>query len=224
MEPSNVNPSAANLIPAAHIPQAMAAAGNTKNPNVMAQLQAMQQQLSALMGLQSQEDMADVVLVNASGRIVEVDGKTAMELLSKPGFRKATEEEETRYRKAILLQTPAYLRRMEKKRLQDEQALLDELEAEEASTDGASVEDLLKAPVTDAQKSGTPAPVAPATPAPAAQSQNTTQSTQTANDTNTNTSADESTPKPPSRRAKAAQSQNTTNTTENNTQTNTAQQ
>ena len=107
MQPSNTDPSAANLIPAAHIPQAMPAAGNTKNPNVMAQLQVMQQQLSALMGIQSQEDMADVVLVNSSGRMVEVDGKSAMELLSKPGFRKATADEETRYRRAILLQTPS---------------------------------------------------------------------------------------------------------------------
>lgn len=206
MQPNNA---AAGLIPAAHMPNAIATAGNSNNPNIAEQLKAMQTQLNALMGLQSQENLADVILVNESGRIVEVDGKTAMELLSKPGFRRASTEEESRYRKAILRQTPAFLRRMESKRLQDEKAILDELEAEEDTAE--STDDLLRAPVTDSQKSGTPAPAA----APQGQSASVNQTTQTTSDqkntnveTNTQTQTEESTPRPPSRRARSAANDN----------------
>lgn len=206
METSNPNP--ASLIPAAHIPSAIAAAGN--NQGVLAQLQSLQAQLNALMGIQSQQNLADVILVNEYGRIVEVDGKTAMELLSKPGFRRATTDEEERYRKAILRQTPAYLRRMEAKRLQDEKAILDELELEDAAgVTAVNPEDLLRAPVTDAQKSGTPAPAA----VPQGQSESTTQTTQTTDDQKNNNveakmQTEESTPRPPSRRARSAANDN----------------
>jgi hypothetical protein len=197
---------AAGLLPAAHMPNAIAAAGS--NPNIAEQLKAMQAQLNALLGMQNQEDLADVVLVNESGRIVEVDGKAAMELLSKPGFRRASTEEEERYRKAILRQTPMYLRRMEKKRLQEEKALLDELEAEEDAAE--STDDLLRAPVTDSQKSGTPAPVS----TPKVQSTPVNQPTQTTDDQKTSvekdtqTQQEESTPRPPSRRSRSVANDN----------------
>jgi hypothetical protein len=128
----------------------------------------MQAQINALMGGQQVEYNApDVVMVNPGGRLVEVTGELANEYLSKPGFRKATEEEEINYRKAMLRQTPQYLRRLEKKRLQDEASYLDELELEDASGSAVSNDTLLRTKVTDAQKTGAlePADMPPADPA-----------------------------------------------------------
>lgn len=205
---SSVDP--LSIIPAANIPAAAAAvqqAGGQNNPQVMQMIDAMRKQLDALAGNVVADQLGDVVLVNPHGRIVEVSGELATEYMGKVGFRKATPDEEANYRKAILRQTPEYLRRQEIKRLQAEKAMLDELEAEDAGS-AVSNDELLRAPVTDSQRTGAPAPAAPVTPAPAAPNQTTT--TQTANETQTNNGADQSTPKPPSRRAKAAPNQTNT--------------
>lgn len=208
MQPS-ADPSAANLIPAAHMPSAMSAAATSNNPGVLQQLKAMQAQLNALIGGEQQGNMPDAILVNSAGRLVEVDGKTAVELLSKPGFRKATPDEEARYRRAILRQTPQYLRRMEQKRLAEEAKILDELEAEDAD-DGISLEDLLTVPVTTAQASGTPAPAAAAPAITDAPANNTETATPAPNDSKQTTDENQgSTPKPPSRRKRTTPANNT---------------
>lgn len=205
MQPANNSTPAgtdpASLIPAAHLPQAAAvAAQNAKNnPNMLEMLQQMQRQINSLMGVHEEQNLADVVLVNPGGRLVEVSGKQAIEYLGKPGFRKATPDEEANYRKAIIRQTPQYLRKLEKKRLFEEKRLLDEIEAEDAS-DNVSIESLLRAPVTDAQRTGAPEPndVAKAL----------AQSTPPTNDTTgdsapAQTSNNDGSPKPPSRRARS---------------------
>lgn len=201
MQPAANSQDPTSLIPAAHLPQAAAAvAQNAKNnPNMLEMLQQMQRQINALMGVHEEQNLDDVVLVNPGGRLVEVSGKQAIEYLSKPGFRKATADEETNYRKAILRQTPQYLRKLEKKRLLEEKQLLDEIEAEDAS-DNISVEELLRAPVTDAQKTGAPEPkaVLDSITDAATGAQTSAQDSQ-----NTQPTAD-GTPKPPSRKAKAA--------------------
>lgn len=197
------------IIPAAHIPAAAATvqqSGGQNNPNVLAMIEQMRKQLDALAGNSGGSDMGDVVLVNPYGRIVEVSGELATEYMGKVGFRRATPDEEAGYRKAILRQTPEYLRRQEIKRLREERAMLDEIEAEDAAG-STSNEDLMRATVTDAQKTGAPAP---ATPVKSEQSQ--AQVSKTANG-QIGTDTEESTPKPPSRRAKSAQSQ--ANKTEN---------
>jgi|GEM_PF-6638371 len=211
--PGTVEPTVdpATIIPAAHIPSAAAAVqqnGGQNNPNVLAMIEQMRKQLDALAGNAGGAEMGDVVLVNPYGRIVEVSGELSTEYMGKVGFRRATPDEEAGYRKAILRQTPEYLRRQEKKRLQEERAMLDELENEDVAG-GASNEDLMRATVTDAQKTGAPAPAAPAK----AQSQ-ATQAPKTGESAQDATDAGDSTPKPPSRRARAqSQATKTENTT-----------
>lgn len=150
--PAGVDP--ASLIPASHIPGALdkiAQAG--ANPGMLNILRSMQAQIDAMMNGVAAQEMPDVVVVNPGGRLVEITGESSVEYLAKPGFRKATPEEEANYRKAMLRQTPEYLRRMEKKRLQDEAAMYDELERDDTIS-GKSNEDLLRATVTEAQKTG----------------------------------------------------------------------
>ncbi len=213
MQPSN-SQDPTNLIPAAHLPQAAAAvAQNAKNnPDMLQMLQAMQRQINSLMGVQEEQNLADVVLVNPGGRVVEVSGKQAVEYLSKAGFRKATPEEETNYRRAMIRQTPEYLRRLEKKRLIEEKQLLDEIDAEDAA-DSVSIDSLLRAPVTDAQKTGAPEPKAIADALAQAQTASNTQNT--TSNTTTSTSTEDGSPKPPSRKDKAAAKNDTTTSTTN---------
>jgi hypothetical protein len=161
--PGTVDPSAdpATLIPAANMGAAAAAlaARSKVDPNVQRQIDALQAQLTALAGGIQRNAQPDLVMVNPHGRIVEVTGKMVSEYLAKPGFRKATEEEEANYRKALVRQTPEYLRRRESKRLKAQKAILDEIEKEDEEDD-KSIEELQRAPVTNGQLTNAPAPKA----------------------------------------------------------------
>jgi hypothetical protein len=168
-EASNVDP--ASLIPAAHLPAAAETIGNRtqggkSNPRDMQLLNSLQAQLNTLMGNASGASYTDLIMVNPHGRIVEISGDMVEEHLAKPGFRKATSEEEANYRRAIIRQTPEYLRRREKKRLQEQAELLDSIEEEDANED-VSTESLLRAPIADGQLTG--APLARTQPKPPSQ-------------------------------------------------------
>ena len=218
MQPSNdANP--ANLIPAAHLPQAAStlASSGTNNQQVLSMLRQIQEQINALSGqVNAQDQLPDVVMVNPGGRIVEVSGKQAVEYLAKPGYRRANEQEEINFRKAILRQTPEFLKRLERKRLSDEKKFMDELEAEDALNDPTTLEQLLKTNVTEAQKTGalTPEQVAelnvpksPSTPdAPKVPATETATGSENGSDTNE---------KPPKRGVKSTSTTNT-NTGEKN--------
>ncbi len=145
MQPNNP----ASLIPAAHLDVAA-----QNNPNIMSIVQDLQNQINKFTGQVIQEELPDVILVNPSGRIVAVSGRNSAEYLSKAGFRKATPDEEASYNKAILLQTQEFLRRLERKRIVDEKLFMDELEKEGLIDEPVSTESLLRAKVTDAQKTG----------------------------------------------------------------------
>ncbi len=185
----DVNP--VSLIPSAHLPAATAAAAQGGNTELLKTLQA---QLNYLMGNTSTVDLSDIVVVNPTGRIVEITGEMATEYLARPGFRKATPEEEESYRKAMIRQMPEYLRRQEKKRLQAEASMLDYLDDEDTEiTPTVAKKDPLQTVVTDAQKTGA------LTPEQVAQlPDNTVTEAPTATATSTDT------PVPPSRKAKPA--------------------
>ncbi len=144
----------------------------------------------------------------------------ATELLSKPGFRKATEQEEINFRKAVLLQTPSVLRKLESKRLKEEADFLKGLEADDDfSAENTNVEDLLHAPVTDAQKTGalTPEQVATMNQGQTPDNlnpevANTVDLVSGSSSPVSDTGSTDSTNKPPSRRTKT-NTNNSSNTT-----------
>lgn len=148
---NNDNPIA--NIPAAHLPAAVTVASQN-GANVDSILKGLQDQINSLKGVQSQEVLPDVVLVNPSGRVVAVSGRNSAEYLAKAGFRKATPEEEANYKRAVLRQSQEFLKRVERKRLVDEKHFLDDLESDGELESTVSTEALLRTKVTDAQKTG----------------------------------------------------------------------
>lgn len=161
--PGTVDPTVdpLSVIPKAHLGTALDAAKNrVKNGNSGQQdtqlLTALQQVIALLTG-GGDEQREDVVMVNPHGRIIEVSGQYVDEWINKPGFRAATPEETDNYRKAMLRQTAEYLRRREAKRLADQKRLMDDLENDEDDSN-VSTEDLMRAKVTDAQKTGALSP------------------------------------------------------------------
>ncbi len=152
MQPNNPT----SLIPAAHLPVAVNTIANTQsnNPNITSLIQDLQNQINKITGQVIQEELPDVILVNPSGRVVAVSGRNSAEYLSKAGFRKATPAEEDNYNKAVMIQTQEFLRRLERKRIVDEKLFMDELEKEGLIDEPVSTESLLRATVTDAQKTG----------------------------------------------------------------------
>lgn len=224
MQPNNESNNPASLIPAAHLPQvanALATSGSN-NQQVLSMLRQIQEQINAISGQVSAGDqMPDVVMVNPVGRIVEVNGKQAVEYLAKPGYRKANEQEEINYRKAILRQTPEFLKRLEAKRISDEKKFMDQLEAEDALNDPTTLEQLLSTNVTDAQKTGAlePEQVAKVNTPQSPTSIDTT--TSVVNEATRSTGSDQTQNEtPPKRGAKAT----STNTTTSNTNTDTTKQ
>lgn len=158
-----------SIIPAGQLPAAAAAVQSRRqngpsDPRDVQLLQSIQNQLSALMGKAVAGQQPDLVVVNPHGRVVEISGSMVSEYLAKPGFRKASKDEETNYRKAILRQMPDYLIRREKKRLQEQAKLLDNLEAED-DLDNTSLDELQRAPVVDGQLTNAQ-PAAPNKPKP----------------------------------------------------------
>jgi hypothetical protein len=203
--PGTVDPSVdpVSTIPAANLAAAAQTVGGGAaqgNPRDVALLQSIQAQLNQLMGKATGQSQTDLVMVNPGGRIVEISGEMVDEYLGKAGFRKATDEEEANYRKAILRSMPEYLRRREKKRLQEQAALLDSLE-EEDDFENVSTDDLQRAPVNPGQLTG--APAARTQPAPAAATTPPSTASDGTGDAATSPDAP-TTPKPRSRsRAKA---------------------
>lgn len=161
--PGEVDPTVdpLSIIPQAHLGTVVSAAQNRiksgGNSASDKQLLNVLQQAIALLTGNGSEKRDDVVMVNPHGRIIEVAGEFVDEWINKPGFRAATPEEVERYRTAMLRQTAEYLQRREAKRIADQKKLMLELENEEESS-GLSDEDLVRANVTDAQKTGALSP------------------------------------------------------------------
>lgn len=82
-----------------------------------------------------EEDLPDVVLVNPGGRVIEVTGAMAQDLLMQMGYRRASEQEAASYEDMKKRNHPELLKRAEMRRVREERARLDALEREIAAED-----------------------------------------------------------------------------------------
>lgn len=85
----------------------------------------------------AEPELDDMVLVNPSGRVIEVPGELGQELLTQLGYRRVTDKEAVQLDDYKKRTHPEILRRSEMRRVREARKEVDALEAEIAGEDSS---------------------------------------------------------------------------------------